>query len=346
MHGLADELERAGRDPCSEPISYLNVYFGVNHLQTENGYPWHICVARPFGFICVIFHHVRHGDVHNTGHTEIDETLGLCVTLMWTSDQPTEEELTDVFQAADEMTQAIELSRGRALPLPFKPMQLPDRFPVKTIKPTSKADADIYTTIFRHDGKGSIIADTMLALTVGMQVEALGPHSDFFSSPMARAIRLSSIWQRRAIRAIGIEEWTDAIVASNVWLETFMVQLSTILNDANGTPLEEVEKLLMRKGLAGFVNHTLGSKFLKGRWDQTCIDTEFGAWHANCYQLRNKIVHAGYIASKAEALLAYDAAHNLAHHITLRASKLKEKKIVSILEPLISMASSQPKRGN
>lgn len=256
-----DELERSGLDPNSEPISYFNVYFGVNHLQSESGNPWHVCLARQFGFLFTIFHHVRHGDVHNTGHAEIDDTIGLCVTLMWTSGQPTEEEVTDVFQAADEIVQAIELSKGIALPLPFKPMQLPDRFPVKTIKSNSEQDTIISTTIFKNDGAGSIKADEMLAISVGMQVEALGPLNDFLSSPLSRAMYLSSIWQRRAIRAIGIEEWTDVIIASNVWLETFMVQLSSILNEANGTPLENIEELLMRRGLAGFVNHTLGSKF-------------------------------------------------------------------------------------
>jgi hypothetical protein len=343
MHGLAEELERAGRDPNSESISYLNVYFGVRHLQTESGHPWHVCVSRSYGFLCVIFHHVRHGDVHNTQYEEIDETPGLCITLMWTSDQPTEDELADAFQTADEMVQAIELSKGRPLPLPLKPMQLPDRFPVRTIKPDAKIGESVQTTIFRNDEKEGILADEMLVLTVGMQVKALGPLSDFFPDPLARAMHLSSIWQRRAIRSLGIEEWSNAIIASNVWLETFMVQLAVILNDANGTPIENVEELLMRRGLAGFVNNTLGSRFLMGRWDQTRTDTEFGAWHEHCYRMRNKIVHAGHIATEAEALAAYDAAHELAHHVTRRAAKLKQKEFSSILKTIKSMSSTQPK---
>ena len=342
LHGL---LTEDGIDPATMPVSLLNIYCGVADLQRPNGFPWHVCVERSYGQLYVIFQHVRHGDVVETSVREVADRSGLCITLMWTSGEPSKEDVRDAIQTADDIIQAAELTKGQPLPIPLKPRQLPDRFAIRTIHPSAPDGENVRHTVVVPDEKPVLIAaDDRLVHAVGLQVGALGPYPDFGGDPLWAAIKLSSSWQRRAIRALGVEEWPDAVVASNVWIETFMVRLAAILQDANGTPLQDIPALVMRGGLAKFVNAQLGSPFLKGNWDHTRTDTAFGAWHARCFSLRNEIVHAGRLVGETEAAAAYNAAHELAHDITRRAAKVKDPNLMPALEALRSMAATNKRR--
>lgn len=338
LHGL---LAEAGIDPSSVPISLLNIYCGIADLKRPDASPWHVCVERPYGQLYIIFQHVRHGNVVETSVSEIANCLGLCITLMWTSGKPVEEEVRDAIQTADDIVQSAELVRGQPLPIPLKPRQLSDRFAIKTINPTAPEGKTVLNTIVLPlSNAGTIVADDMLVQAVGLQVGALDLYPDFEDDPLWAALKLSATWQRRAIRALGVEEWPDAVVASNVWIETLMVRLAAILQSANGTPLQDIPTLVMRGGLAKFANAHLGSPFLKGNWDHTRADTAFGAWHAQCFLLRNEIVHAGRLVGEMEAHAAYTAAHSLAHDITRRAAKVKDPKLVQALRALRKMSAT------
>lgn len=336
---LNSMLSTAGEDPNLTPLSILNVYCGVADLKAANSLPWHVCLARPYGHLFVVFQHVRHGDVVKTTTPEIADCLGLCISLVWTSNSPNPEQILGALETADEIIQAAELTTGKPIPLPLKPMQLPDRFAVRVIDPGAPGrDRDRMVLVLPTSRPFVVEANEFLILAVGHRMGVLGPKPEQKSDPLTQTVALSATWQRRAIRALGVGEWPDAVVASNIWVETFMVRLAAILHEADGRPLHDIPTLVMRRGLASFVSTHLGSPFLKGQWDHKRPDTPFGAWYAKCLSVRNKIVHTGVLVEAHEAQMAYKSAHGLAHHVTRQAAKIKTPKLMPALKVLREMA--------
>jgi hypothetical protein len=339
MAVLSGMLEEAGEDPHATPLSIINIYCGVSDLRATNSLPWHVCLHRPYGYLFVVFHHVEHGEVIKTTSPEIANCLGLCITLVWTTNNPTPEQIWAGIEAADEIVQAAELATGKPIPIPLKPMQLPDRFAIRVIDPGAAAgDRDRTALVLPTSRPFVVEANEFLVFAVGHQIGVLGPTPEQQSDPLTQAVALSATWQRRAIRALGVGEWPDAVVASNIWVETLMVRLAAILHEANGNPLQDIPHLVMKRGLASFANTYLGSPFLKGTWDHKRSDTPFGAWHAQCFLRRNEIVHTGKLVTADEAHTAYKAAHALAHEITRQAAKIKDPKLMPALKALREMA--------
>lgn len=342
MQHLKEEILQKGGNPQNTPISYINIYFGMQHLRTPLGGPWYVCVPRPYGFLTVLFHRVKHGDVVMTTLPELADTRGLAITLIWTSGSDLGGELLDALRTADEMVKHTEMTLGIALPLPLSRQQLPDRFAVKTIIPFGEDGAEqsrIYSLI--PDDTYGVVIDEKTAISVGFLAGALGSIDNIMDSPMKRALHLSSKWQRQAIRSIGMEDWANVVIASNTWIETFLVQLAVLLNEAINTPISDVPKAVMKSGLASFINTHLGQRFLKGRWDHTDEGTEFGRWYKMCFSLRNAIVHAGHFSNEKEAAQAYAAAHSLAYFVTDCAAKITDKRLTVLLEPLKSMSAAR-----
>ncbi len=346
MQLMADEIRASGEDPDQQPISFVNIYLGVQHLRTQGDHPWWVCVSRPHGFLTILLHRVRHGDVVVTTMPELAETLGLCVTLLWTTDGNLVDELEDAIRQADQLVKQVEMRFGVPLPLPLKKQQMPDRFAVRTIDPSADEGNRNTTSIMVPPADYGIEIDPETAMIIGTLLEALGPIEEVMSAPMLTALHTSSKWQRKAIRARGMEEWSDVVIASNTWIETFLVQLAVLLNEAAGTPILDVQSAVMKGGLPRFVNTYLGQKFLKGRWDRTLRETEFGRWYEKCFTVRNVIVHTGHFATKTEANDAYTSAHDLAHFVTSRAAAVKGDQFDELLQPLKTMTKIKNERGS
>jgi hypothetical protein len=346
MQLLADEIRASGEDPDQQPVSFVNIYLGVQHLRTRGDRPWWVCVSRPHGFLTIVLHRVRHGDVVVTTMPELAETLGLCITLLWTTKGNLVDELEDAIRQADQLVKQVEMRFGVPLPLPLKKQQMPDRFAVRTIDPSADEGKRITTSILVPPVDHGIEIDPETAVIIGTLLEALGPIEEVMSTPMLTALHTSSKWQRQAIRARGMEEWSDVVIASNTWIETFLVQLAVLLNEAAGTPISDVQAAVMKGGLPRFVNTYLGQKFLKGPWDRTRQETEFGRWYEKCFSLRNAIVHTGQFATETEATDAYTAAHDLAHYVTARVAAVHGDRFDELLQPLKTMAKIRNERAS
>lgn len=343
MHLLAEEIRLAGRDPDQTPVCFVNIYFGVNHLRTQSGLPWFVCIPRSFGFVTVLFHFVRHGDVVISTVDEITESTGLCVTLLWTTSGQLVEELQECLDVADRIVKQIEMKIGLSVPLPLRTLQLPDRFAVRTLDPRATAESSL--SILVPDETHGVIVDEQILHAVGVFTGALGPLDEVLKTPLARALHLSATWQQHAIRGLGIEDWSNAIVASNTWIETFLVQLAVIANEAAGTPLVNLQESIYRGGgLPRFINTHLGQKYLKGKWDHTDSRSEFGGWFEHCYQLRNMVVHSGHIANGTEARRAYESAHTLAHFTTERAASVRDDRLRELFSQLREMHMLRKRR--
>ncbi|MFX4299885.1 hypothetical protein [Pseudosulfitobacter pseudonitzschiae] len=275
---------------------------------------------------------------------ELAETLGLCVTLLWTTKGNLVDELEDAIRQADQLVKQVEICFGAPLPLPLKKQQMPDRFAVGVIDPSADEGKRTTTSILVPPADHGIEIDPETAVFIGTLLEALGPIEEVMSTPMLTALHISSKWQRQAIRARGMEEWSDVVIASNTWIETFLVQLAVLLNEAAGTPISDVQSAVMKGGLPRFVNTYLGQKFLKGRWDRTRRETEFGRWYEKCFSLRNAIVHTGHFATETEATDAYTAADDLAHYVTARAAAVHGDQFDELLQPLRLMANCRVTR--
>lgn len=344
MQMLAEELRQSGKNPEEQALAFVNVYIGINDLRTEKDRPWWICFPRNYGFLTVLLHRVPHQSIIATSIPELGESLGLCITLMWTTQGNYTDELEDALHQADTLIKQVEMMFGIPLPIPLKKRQLPDRFAIAVIDPT-KDDANTFHIfpLVPPDDHG-IQIDEVASVRLGQLTEALGPIDEVMDTPLKRALYVSSKWQRQAIHASGLEEWSDVVVASNTWIETFLVQLAKLMNEAANTPIEDIQSAVMKGGLPRFINTYLGQRYLKGRWDHTCLETEFGAWYEKCFKTRNAVVHSGYFANESDAKEAYEAAHKLAHFVTARAAKVDGEQFRELLQPLRAMAQARLQR--
>ena len=330
MEALDDEIRESGGDPVHQPRSFVNIYFAVQHLRAEDDQPWWICVPRRDRFLVILLHRVRHGDVVQTTVPEIADTLGLCITLLWTSKGDLVSEYEDAIQQARDFVTKFEVRFGQPLPLPLTKLQMPDRFAIMTIDPSAGENNPISMDICMREANSCIEISPEMAVELISLLEASNSEDEVFNSRIKRALYISARWQARALRAIGREEWSDVVIASNIFIETLLVSLTTIMNEQDGNEINLEEG----RGWVKFVITNLGRKYLYGPWDQTKEDTIFGRWHKKCYKVRNAIVHKGHFATKAQANEAYLAANKLAIDVTMRAHNIDNDKFSEILQGL------------
>ena len=328
---LKHELQEAGQDPARQNIAYVNVYFGVEELGLNSGYPWHVCIPRDHGFLAVVFHFVRHGDVVKSSVTQVANRKGLCVTLLWTTKDNVAAELADALKAADNVVAQAEMLLGRPIPLPLRSGQLPDRFGVRTIAPDAAHNGQEKIELVFLEGSHA----NMLRPQEVTQIRALAlePLSDYFDTPLKQAMHLSAKWQRRAIRAGGTEDWAALVVASNTWIETLLVRSAILLEHAAGSPIRDGARELRRKSFVQFASRHLGQRLSGAKWDPKDEDAAFGKWHRDCYLLRNKVVHEGHFPSADEAKLAYAVSNGLAWYVTRQAAEIRDPKLAEFLSP-------------
>ena len=329
MAGLDYEIRKSGGDPVHQPRSFVNIYFAVQHLRAEDDQPWWVCVPREDRFLVILLHRVRHGDVVRTTVPEVADTLGLCITLLWTSKGDLVSEYEDAIRQARDLVTKVELRLGLPLPLPLTKMQMPDRVAIGTIDPSADEDKKFSISIGLPEENSCIEISLKIAFELKKLLETLSPIDEVFNSRIKRALYISSKWQGRALRAVGCEEWSDVVIASNIFVETILVSLTTIMNEQDGNKIN-----LKGHGWVKFVVTNLGCKYLNGPWDHTKENTIFGRWYKKCYKVRNAIVHEGHFATETEANEAYSAANDLAFDVANRAQNIHNDKFDEILQAL------------
>lgn len=337
LPGMRLQLEEAGR-PAGSTICYFNIYFGVTHLIYKGG-AWYICKLLKFDYALVAFYNIPRKLVWKRPG-KVRDDAGLCATLLWVAEEPRAEHIHEVLRFADSIIDNIELLKGRPCPLPMRALQLPSSFEVAILRSEDKkgkAREEIVVGELHDTDRLNIVLSDDDVYRVSALEGVFGP-IDYDALPAAdRAVRLSALWQRKAIEASGLEDWSAVVLYSNTWIETFIVQLAVILNDAKNNPIEDVRSAL-QPGLHKFAVTYLGSKYLNGRWDYTQSSTAFGGWYELCYMKRHEIVHIGHFATREEAIKAYDAAHRFAFWMTGLAGKVQDKDLREAMGTLLTMA--------
>jgi hypothetical protein len=104
----------------------------------------------------------------------------------------------------------------------------------------------------------------------------------------------------------------DAVVNAQTSVETLAGALTIQLEVAEGKPIEKATVAYTEKATRSFLSAIRNLQhFIGGCWDLSRESTPPGAWHASCYLLRNRIVHAGYAPSHDEARAACRSAEDL-----------------------------------
>ena len=335
LRALKHEMQEAGHELEGTKVSYVNVYLGAETLRWGKGVDsgWHICCHREHRVLAVVFHFVQHGDLVKTRETKLKKHKGLCVTLAWTTTGEPAAELADALDVADNIVAQAEMVLGRPIPLPLKKTQIPALYGIRTIELNARKGGRGVVSFHRPQGARESSLQQVQIEHISELSGVLGPPSDCFGTPLAQAMYLSAKWQRQAIRAEGVEDWAAMVVASNTWIETLLVRLAILFNEAVGNPILNPETELIKKGFVRFASCHLGQKFLGGNWDHKSKDTVIGKWLRDCYLLRNKVVHQGHFPVASEAKAAYAASNSLAWCVTRKAAKIADPKLAEFLKP-------------
>ena len=274
---LNHELGLVGRDNEKIKISYLNIYFGTDDLRMDIDSPWHICLPREYGFVVVVFHFIRHGSILKTNNPHLANCRGLCITPLWTTEGNLQAEFFDALATADKIVAKAELCLGRPIPLPLTRLQIPTNFAVKTMDLTSssgKKNVNVKLT--------PIVEDNLLhkfdVISIGALMMDDAENSSYFNTPAKSAMAASANWQRLAIRAGGTECWAEMVVASNIWIETFLVQFTKFLIDATRRSTVGKTDNSKKGNFIGYVTKHLGCEVLGDKWDRRDRKTKFGRW--------------------------------------------------------------------
>jgi hypothetical protein len=308
-------------------IYYFNIFLGGEFLKFESAeHKFHVYRYREFGHQFAIFHQIPRNYVLQT---DID-VLDTCITILWTAKEVAVDQIMSGVLLADEIIRNIELITGKAFPVPLGPLQIPTPFEIAQFVVGESTIRKI-----RSDEKGELLPKFNDA--VAQALYALQGFDKDYNELMERSpysvIKVAARWQQKAIRARGSSEWSDCIVASSIWAEVFVVQMTVGINEVVGEPIVDLRKALSR-GLPRFITTYLGSKHLKGRWDHTDKDTPFGRWYQECQEVRNTVVHTGKLPDEADAHGAYDAAHQFVKFLTVEIARLKDPRLDDYLTAL------------
>ena len=122
------------------------------------------------------------------------------------------------------------------------------------------------------------------------------------SNPLLLSERLQ-LSARRSFRA-GF--FTEAIVLLQTSIEQFLRKSYKIMLEESGVPLKELEQALDIPFMR--LIRTYYSSKLNFTWDIDDNTTPVGRWYKNVYELRNKVIHEGYLPDKTDIQSALDSA--------------------------------------
>ena len=55
------------------------------------------------------------------------------------------------------------------------------------------------------------------------------------------------------------------------------------------------------------------------------------SWFDDCYELRHRVVHMGYLPTQEEAFASYEAAHGFIRYVTKQLAKLQDERLGDLL---------------
>jgi len=144
---------------------------------------------------------------------------------------------------------------------------------------------------------------------------------------------LSSELIVNADRNLAIGQYREAVINIQSGFESFIMILAQELNKADKLSLTDLESKFVQNGLTSILKSEFHSR-LGGYWDLKDKSKPIGQWYAVCYELRNKVVHTGYMPTHSETEMAFIACKNLIQEI-IACLKNKQKKYPDIARYLV-----------
>jgi hypothetical protein len=184
---------------------------------------------------------------------------------------------------------------------------------------------------FRHDAPPDLV-DGLSAFLTNMNVHARADvldaaEIDLFRVAVGRpehafATYLDSLREARLASGRRGDQRAAAILAGAAGESLLDVLLLHLLWEECAEPQAAADLFAdPRRGLLARVSSDLAPR-VGGSWDRT-KDDEFGRWHDDCYMLRHRAVHSGYVPTPPEVDSAIEAVEGLVLKIgrSLRSSK-------------------------
>jgi Apea-like HEPN len=174
--------------------------------------------------------------------------------------------------------------------------------------------------LMHPDAKPRVLSRWSVAEHVGKLNAALDAILD--GKPLIRARQ----WRARAERRRYEGDNANAIVSFQIAAETLAYELWALLLTDEGTPPAEVAAALRASELTfkSLLNRELALR-LGGSWDLTRRRGAVGRYWHDLYELRNRVVHAGYLPHDGDAEQAERAFSDfdkfLEHRLTASAKK-------------------------
>lgn len=139
---------------------------------------------------------------------------------------------------------------------------------------------------------------------------------------------LSSELIVNADRNLAIGQYREAVINIQSGFESFIMILAQELNKADNLSLTDLESRFIQNGLTYILKSEFHNR-LGGYWDVKDKSKPIGQWYAICYELRNKVVHTGYMPTHSETDLAFIACKNFIQEI-IACVKTNKKKYPTI----------------
>lgn len=310
------------KKPIADHYHWFNIILGAKYFDMPN-LLFSTGIIKPFDFgtASLTLYHLAptHYLLDQSGHVDrIDSAL----LIVWNSDNVKYLEILKIIEYANRLFEGIEGLCGRPVPIPLSMYNLPDIIPVCTIDNENNrrlSHVEIARPTYPYIGE--LEADNL-----GRFVDHELLFEDYDRDDFSKMIFSIGLWQRKALRTLSSSQYAEAVVCINIWIESFVVQMSRYISDTLGSPIPNLENAT-RRGIHRFFSQHLGSKYLKGRWDHTDVHTTFGIWYNRCVLLRHKVVHQGYFPNCQEANICYNIAHNFIWEITEKISELSDPRL-------------------
>jgi hypothetical protein len=146
-----------------------------------------------------------------------------------------------------------------------------------------------------------------------------------------------------ALRHLQTGAYREAVIYSQMGIETLLKQLFIMFLTSEGKTLTEAEETLEETPFMPMVKKEFHSR-LGGNWNPKCSNTIIGQWKRDTYRLRNRIVHAGYQPNHKEADQALDSAKKFRVYIVSLIKKPRNRKKYPKIESLFISKREMSKR--
>ncbi|MEC1526225.1 hypothetical protein P9D43_30110 [Neobacillus niacini] len=117
--------------------------------------------------------------------------------------------------------------------------------------------------------------------------------------------------------------YKECILHAQSSVETLLRTLFSEFLKLEGHSVQEVERIQSETSFLTMVKREF-SKRIGGSWDISNNRKEIGSWYKRCYELRNKIIHAGYDPTHSEVDQGLYSANNLRFFVIDRLKKSKK----------------------